>query len=107
MTRFVLSSRSLPLLAVVLLQACVSLDTAAPPVATLRPAAAGGGSIQLDHGRTIYITKCAKCHAPEPVRNYSAARWREIIPEMAEETKLSSAETEALRAYVFAVLGGS
>ncbi len=75
--------------------ACQSLDQAAPQMA---------GSEQLAHGRTIYVTKCAKCHAPEPVRNYSVASWEEIIPEMALETKLSAAETAAVHAYVMAVL---
>ncbi len=87
--------------------ACVSLEEAAPPVGTLPVHARTAPPSQLAHGRDLYITKCAKCHSPEPVRNYSPARWREIIPEMAEETKLSDAETAALRAYVFAVLGSS
>lgn len=67
-------------------------------------AAAPDPSGRIKQGRDLYITRCAKCHAPEPVRDYSHTEWEEIIPEMAEETNLSPSETQALRAYVLAVL---
>lgn len=97
-----LPARALLLVAALSGGACVSLEELAPRVETL--AAEPGRAAQLDRGREIYVTKCAKCHSPEPVLKYSAAHWREIIVEMSEETKLDAAETEALRAYVFAVL---
>jgi hypothetical protein len=59
----------------------------------------------MSHGREIYVTKCAKCHKVEPIRNYSRPKWeQEILPDMAEESKLSAADTAAVRAYVLAVL---
>lgn len=79
---------------------CQSLNEAAPPVATAAPHAAA----QLEFGRNLYVTKCAKCHAPEPVRKYSVSKWEELIPEMAEETRLTPGETAAVRDYVMAVL---
>lgn len=79
---------------------CVSLEQIAPPVGAL----ASSHSVQVAVGRDLYITKCAKCHAPEPVIRYSAERWKEIIPDMAEETKLTAEETAAVGAYVMAVL---
>ena len=78
---------------------CVSLETAAPPVATLP-----SPSPELDQGRLLYISKCAHCHTVEPVTKYSLARWNEILPDMAERTKLDSAQSLAVRAYVLAVL---
>lgn len=76
------------------LASCATMDinVIAPPVVEASP--------ELARGRTIYVTKCAKCHAPEPVAKYSLAKWHEIMPEMAEETKLSPADTAAVMAYV-------
>ncbi len=55
-------------------------------------------------GRKLYFTKCADCHVAEPVKRYSAAEWAHILPDMAEEAKLSPSETAAVRAYVKAEL---
>jgi mono/diheme cytochrome c family protein len=99
--------KPLLLAAAALASGCVSLEMAAPPVNTLATGASGQRRMLLEQGRNIYITKCAKCHSPEPVRNYSAARWTTIIPDMARETKLSSPETQAVTSYVLAVLDQS
>lgn len=83
---------------------CYTLEQAAPPVATLvSPGELATAS--LNRGREIYITACAKCHSPTPVRAYARDRWTElIIPKMAVITKLSPDDTAALRSYVLAVL---
>src|SRR5690242_17871679 len=96
-------ARALLLVAALMGGSCASLnESAAPPVAMLP-----GATAQVSHGREIYVTKCAKCHKVEPVRNYSRAKWeQDILPDMADESKLSSAETAAVRAYVMAALGG-
>lgn len=98
-------AKALPLLAAALLTACASVENAAPPVATFAAQSTGAKRAQLEQGRTIYVTKCAKCHVPEPVHRYSPSRWEGILAEMTEETKLGSAESAAVRAYVFAALG--
>lgn len=72
--------------------ASTNLDLAAPPPAADSPL--------LVRGRRIYVTNCAKCHAPEPVKKYSAAEWQTIMPEMVEETNLKSADAAAVTAYV-------
>lgn len=76
--------------------ASMNLDLVAPPPSTASP--------ELARGRLIYVTKCAKCHAPEPVKRYSREKWHEIMPEMVEETHLSPADTAAVTAYVHWVL---
>jgi len=86
-----------------MMTACVSLEQAAPPVALL-PTANGMASAKLALGRELYITKCAKCHSVEPVKDYSATEWSKIMPEMAEKSKLNAAETEAVTDYVAAAL---
>ncbi|MEZ0277410.1 MAG: hypothetical protein ACAH88_21035 [Roseimicrobium sp.] len=86
--------------------ACVSLEEMAPPVASLPRHSSSASTVQLAHGRDIYITKCAKCHSVEPVLKYPVSQWEhEILPEMSEETNLSSQEVAALSAYVRAVFG--
>lgn len=86
---------------------CVSLEQAAPPVETLPLAVRAGSTSQLQHGRDLYITKCAKCHQVEPILHFPREKWvHEILPEMSEETNLDPAETAAVRAYVMSVLGG-
>lgn len=87
---------------VALLAGCQSLDQIAPPVSALAIPAAQ--VTRIAEGRDIYVTRCAKCHAPEPVTNYTAAEWTSILADMAEETNLSEQETAAVRDYVFAVL---
>ena len=77
----------------VALPGCVSLETAAP-VAGLP------GSGPLAEGRALYVGRCAKCHAAEPVLDYSATEWATIMPDMAERTKLTPRETAAVTAYV-------
>lgn len=79
---------------VCLLSSCATTDinVIAPPVAD--------GSAQLARGRIIYVTKCAKCHAPEPVHNYTRAEWQQIMPEMVEETHLNPSDAAAVTAYV-------
>lgn len=85
--------------------ACITLEQAAPPVASLPPHLRTGTTSQLALGRDIYITKCANCHSVEPVKKYPLAQWEhEILPEMSEETKLTPEESAAVRAYVLTVL---
>lgn len=81
-------------LAVIGLVGCATMDinVIAPPVAE--------ASSQLARGRTIYVTKCTKCHSPEPVAKYSLTEWQTIMPEMVEETKLNAADAAAVTAYV-------
>lgn len=88
--------RGAAVLLLLALPGCVSLDTAAPQLGT-------GGS-PLAEGRAIYVGQCAKCHAVEPVLDYTAAQWATIMPDMAERTKLTSAETASVTAYVNQVL---
>lgn len=81
-------------LAVIGLGSCATMDinVIAPPVAEASP--------QLARGRFIYVTKCTKCHSPEPVAKYSLTEWQKIMPEMVEETKLNAADAAAVTAYV-------
>jgi hypothetical protein len=85
------------------LSSCVSLETAAPPVATFAQPTQSSYS-RLCTGRELYVGKCTKCHSAEVVRKFPMSEWKEeIMPEMAKKAKLSPAEEDAVMAYVAAV----
>lgn len=101
-------ARVLLLLAALWGGSCVSLEKAAPPVAMLTTSVASKNTAQLSWGRDIYVTRCVKCHSVEPVAKYSRVRWeQDILPEMSEETNLTTDESEAVKAYVLAVLAST
>lgn len=81
----------------------VSQDQAAPAVEQL---AVDPSQISyLSQGRHIFVTKCTKCHAAMPIRNFAAADWTDdILPTMSKKAKLTVEETEALTEYIVAVV---
>lgn len=99
MKRFFCSLCSVPLWFIFFcLPGCMSLEQMAPPVETLTTSSHSPDV--LSRGRRLYITACAKCHNVEPIGRYSADRWREILPEMAEESNLGPSQLADLQAYV-------
>lgn len=72
--------------------ASVSLETTAPSVPP--------EDAVLTRGRRLYLTTCARCHAPEPVTKYSASQWSRILPEMIKSSKLNTADAAAVTSYV-------
>lgn len=84
---------------------CVTLEQAAPPVKTLSLSADTGATDQLEEGRALYVTTCARCHSVVPVHKYPLTVWDEkVFPEMTRKAKLHPEELAALRAYVQGVL---
>jgi mono/diheme cytochrome c family protein len=56
-----------------------------------------------DRGKTLYLAKCAKCHAFEKPEDYEVAEWRdEIMPVMARKARLDPADSAAVLAYILA-----
>lgn len=90
--------------------ACATTDELAPPVDDgLLQASAdlGLSASSLREGRVLYVTKCTRCHGPEPVTAYSRAEWDTIVPRMAAESRLTALEEESLRNYINAILAVS
>jgi len=92
-----------------LLIGCVatSWDRVAPPVDVLAAggvADAAGQRAALERGRMVYLVDCSSCHVPEPILAHSREDWKDILPEMIEETTLTAAEEADLRLYVESVL---
>jgi mono/diheme cytochrome c family protein len=57
-------------------------------------------AVAIAAGRTIYNTKCMKCHEDKGVANYTATMWEGILKSMAPNAKLTPAETAQVTAYV-------
>jgi hypothetical protein len=79
----------------------VPLDVAAPPVGNL--GASPARVAQLETGRLIFTGshKCARCHRPKPIIDYSPDYWTQsIMPRMAEKAKLSEVEVQYVLAYI-------
>ncbi len=79
----------------------VPLDVAAPPVANLN--ASPARVAQLETGRLIFTSshKCARCHRPKLIVDYSPEYWKEsIMPRMAKKARLSDVEEQYLMAYI-------
>jgi mono/diheme cytochrome c family protein len=86
---------------------CAAIEELAPPVgalALLEGEVMGVPAENLERGRTIYITRCARCHSPEPVAAYSEAQWRETLPRMSHQSMLTPQETADVRDYVMVTL---
>ncbi len=61
------------------------------------------GLPSLETGRLIFTSshKCAHCHRPKPIVDYSPEYWKEsIMPRMAKKAKLSEVEEQYLMAYI-------
>lgn len=85
------------------LQGCMSTDEMAPPVHAEMVRVAerrGYEHAALNRGRAIYLTDCSKCHSIEPIDRYSERKWKELGPDMADESKLTKAELDDLMAYL-------
>ena len=68
-----------------------------PPAA---PVVAAHTAADLEAGKIIYETKCARCHVAKPVENYTAERWVGILRSMVPKARLDSTQKMQVTAYV-------
>jgi hypothetical protein len=78
----------------------VPLDVAAPPIQNLN--AAPARTSQLETGRFIFTSshKCARCHRPKPIVDYSTDYWAQIMPRESKRAKLTEVEEQYVLAYI-------
>lgn len=55
---------------------------------------------KVESGKTIYTTKCSKCHTTKEVTAYTASRWEGILKNMIPKAKLDETEAQQVTAYV-------
>ncbi len=56
----------------------------------------------VEAGKTVYTTKCTKCHALKVVDNYTVEKWTGILQSMIPKAKLDETESAQVTAYVTA-----
>jgi mono/diheme cytochrome c family protein len=54
---------------------------------------------ELQQGRTLYINNCGRCHGLPNPDDYTVTAWKSIIPAMAPNTSMTSAEVTLVTKY--------
>ena len=83
-----------------IIQGCATVPA---NIAAPIPSANVAGDSSLTSGRKTYVSllKCAMCHRPKQVSDYSAETWAvEILPRMSKKARLSPQEYANVLAYV-------
>jgi mono/diheme cytochrome c family protein len=71
-----------------------------PPPSPPPPGVEMYNTADVAAGKTIYETKCTRCHGAKPVDNYTEQRWPGILKSMVPKARLDSMETKQVTAYV-------
>ena len=74
--------------------------TVTSPVVIATSDAAPNDLSMVESGKTVYSTKCGRCHDLKNAADYTAERWEKILDEMAPKAKLSDDEKKQVAAYV-------
>ena len=56
----------------------------------------------IDSGRSIYKTKCTRCHGEKQIMSRTEVLWQSSINKMAPKAKLGVEQKELLTRYIFA-----
>ncbi|MBU2502017.1 hypothetical protein KJ682_11870 [bacterium] len=99
-------SRAAGFAAALLIAGCASVSDLAPepdPAAVARAGAGGVDASDLVAGRRIYLTDCARCHAPVAVTSLTRGQWNPVLDRMAPLTRLDAEKDAQLRSYIEAV----
>lgn len=75
-------------------------DRTKQPEAPAKPAEPVVSAAELEAGKTIYTTKCAKCHPAKPLENWTNEAWQPILKAMIPKARLDSVQSAQVTAYV-------
>lgn len=54
----------------------------------------------IAQGKTIYTTRCNRCHGLKNVSKYTSAHWDNILKSMIPKARLNETEAQQVTAYV-------
>ena len=78
---------------------------AIPPVTGKMARDMGVEQNQLQRGRDVYMAHCQQCHERVTPAKIDPEYWREILPHMSKNAKLSSTQLQDLQTYLIAAHG--
>jgi hypothetical protein len=55
---------------------------------------------QMDHGKTISLNSCNKCHSYHEASEFSVAKWEKVLPSMTHKAKLNDDDSKLVSAYL-------
>lgn len=87
-----------------LVSSCIETVKVAP---TIQELGVSVNQTRLEIGRTLYITRCSKCHNALRITRFTQTQWSDILPDMTFRSKFTPEQSEAVTAYVHAVLRSS
>jgi hypothetical protein len=90
---------------VILVASCGPDLDAIPPATEKMAREMGVDQPQLQRGREIYMAHCQQCHERVTPARIDPESWREILPHMSKNAKLSAAQLQELQTYLIAAHG--
>ena len=85
------------------LAGCASPVVELPPAPTEEMVRVSGVEAEtLLRGRGVYLSNCTRCHEPMMPEDVSREDWHVVVPGMAWNAGVSSADEEAVLAYILA-----
>jgi cytochrome c5 len=90
------------LAALTALTACAADVPRATPLDAERAARTRPGTtlVDLERGRSTYLSKCTSCHRPIAPRSIAGDQWPQHVDEMRERAHLSAEEHDAIVLYL-------
>lgn len=98
--------KTLVIIALAALGACASQKVLTPTQADATVAAnkfPGTTMADLEEGKRLHETHCAKCHGLKNPQNYSEAQLDQIVPAMAAKAKIDKATETKIHHYMVAL----
>ena len=55
---------------------------------------------ETNAGKSVYTTRCGRCHALKPVENYTVQQWENILKSMRPKAGLNETDSKQVTVYV-------
>ena len=82
---------------------CESIVPTAPPVtAAMSGSGQHADAATLTLGRSLFVSRCAHCHALPVASQHPAEKWPAIVAKMSKRAGLQPAEHDAVLSYILA-----